>query len=71
MVCVVTLPFDFEGKRRKVLANEALDAIKEYTPDVLVFNNEELRTLYPDLGLLDAFKRVDTQVAEALRKIFM
>lgn len=71
MVCVVTLPFDFEGKRRKVLANEALDAIKEYTPYVLVFNNEELRTLYPDLGLLDAFKRVDTQVAEALRKMFM
>ena len=64
MVCVVTLPFDFEGKRRKVLANEALDAIKEYTPYVLVFNNEELRTQYPDLGLLDAFKRVDTQVAE-------
>ena len=71
MVCVVTLPFDFEGKTRKVLANEALDAIKECTPDVLVFDNNELNTLYPDLGILDAFKRVDTQVAEALRKMFM
>lgn len=70
-VCVVTLPFDFEGTRRKVLANEALDAIKKCTPDVLVFDNNELNTLYPDLGILDAFKRVDTQVAEALRKMFM
>lgn len=59
------------GTRRKVLANEALDAIKECTLDVLVFDNNELNTLYPDLGVLDAFKRIDTQVAEALRKMFM
>ena len=34
-------------------------------------DNNELNILYPDLGILDAFKRVDTQVAEALRKMFM
>lgn len=70
-VCVVTLPFDFEGARRKVLAKKALDAIKECTPKVQVFDNEDLNKKYPDLGVLDAFKKVDMQMAAALRKIFI
>ena len=49
-------------------AHEALDELKECTPDVLVFENERLRTQYPDLGFLDAFQKADAQIAEALRE---
>ena len=70
-VCAVTLPFDFEGERCKALANKALQAIKECTPDVQVFNNEELNARHRDLGITDAFKRIDAQVAEALLKMLV
>ena len=43
-------------------------SLKKCTPDVLVFDNEKLKTQYPDLSLLDAFRKADAQVAEALRK---
>ena len=67
-VCIVTTPFHFEGERCNALAREALDELKECTPDVLVFENERLGTQYPDLGFLDAFQKADAQVAEALRE---
>lgn len=70
-VCVVTLPFDFEGERCNALANEALNTIKECTPDVIIFDNKELNTRHQDLDVIDAFKRVDAQVAEALQKMLM
>lgn len=66
--CIVTLPFHFEGEKQMATANEALGELKECTPDVLVFDNEKLKTQYPDLSLLDAFRKADAQVAEALRK---
>lgn len=66
--CIVTLPFHFEGERRMATAHEALDELKECTPDVLVFENERLRTQYPDLGFFDAFQKADAQIAEALRE---
>ena len=71
LVCAVTLPFDFEGTRCNVLANESLGVIKECTPDVLVFDNKELNAKHPDLGIIDAFNMVDKQVAESLRTIFI
>lgn len=66
--CIVTMPFHFEGERRMATAHEALDELKECTPDVRFFDNERLRTQYPDLGFFDAFAKVDAQIAEALRE---
>lgn len=48
--------------------NEKLDKLKACAVDVRVFGNEELKTRYPDLNILDAFRKMDAQVAEALRE---
>ena len=58
-VGIVTIPFRFEGERK---IDQALDGVEEMSKHVdalLVINNERLRAIYPELGLLDAFGKAD------------
>lgn len=42
-VGIVTVPFNFEGKRRRVQAEEGLEQMRQNVDTLLVINNEKLR----------------------------
>lgn len=42
LIGLVTMPFKFEGEKRRQIADEYLEKIKQYTDNVVVFENEEL-----------------------------
>lgn len=68
-VGIVTIPFRFEGERK---IEQALDGVEEMAKNVdalLVINNERLRTIYPDLTVLDAFGKADDTLSVAARSI--
>ena len=68
-VGIVTIPFRFEGKKK---INQALDGVEEMAKHVdalLVINNERLRTIYPDLTVLDAFGKADDTLSVAAKSI--
>ena len=68
-VGIVTIPFRFEGAKK---IDQALDGVEEMAKHVdalLVINNERLREIYPELGVLDAFAKADDTLSIAAKSI--
>lgn len=68
-VGIVTLPFTFEGSRRKRQALEGLEEMKQNVDALIVISNDKLRDLHGDLKLSDAFSRADNILTTAARGI--
>jgi cell division protein FtsZ len=48
-VGIVTIPFGFEGKKRKAQADAGLEALKQNVDTLLVISNDKLREIYGNL----------------------
>ncbi len=68
-VGIVTVPFSFEGKKRKIQADEGLDALKQNVDTLLVISNDKLREIYGNLKVTDAFGHADDILSTAARGI--
>lgn len=68
-VGIVTIPFQFEGKKiiRKALRGVA--SLAEHVDAILVINNEKLKKIYPDFDLPNAFDKSDEVVSNAAKAI--
>jgi cell division protein FtsZ len=68
-VGIVTIPFEWEGDSK---IDQALDGVEEMSKHVdalLVINNEQLRRIYPELEIKDAFKKADDTLNVAAKSI--
>jgi len=68
-VAIVTIPFAFEGKQKKIQALEGVANLSEHVDCILVINNEKLKEIYPDLELSNAFAKADDVLTNAARGI--
>lgn len=68
-VGIVTIPFGFEGKKRKAQADEGLEALKENVDTLLVISNDKLREIYGNLKVTEAFGHADDILATAAKGI--
>lgn len=68
-VGIVTVPFNFEGRKRRIQAEEGLDAMRRNVDTLLVINNERLREVSGNLSIGDAFAEADDILAVAARGI--
>ncbi|MBU2019129.1 MAG: cell division protein FtsZ [Bacteroidetes bacterium] len=68
-VGIVTVPFSFEGKKRRMQAEEGLQAIRENVDTLLVINNEKLREISGNLTIGNAFAQADDVLAIAAKGI--
>ncbi len=68
-VGIVTIPFTFEGKKRKLQADEGLNALKESVDTLLVISNDKLREIYGNLTLKSAFGKADDILTIAAKGI--
>lgn len=68
-VGIVTVPFAFEGRRRRQQAEEGLDAMRRSVDALLIINNERLRELTGNLTLGNAFSQADDVLAVAAKGI--
>lgn len=67
-VSAVTMPFAFEGKQRKKLAEAGLLELKKETDSILVIQNQKLSSIIDrKLGFGEAFEVVDNVLARAVR----
>jgi cell division protein FtsZ len=58
-VAIVTIPFGFEGKRRKTQADEGIEELKKNVDTLLIICNDKLREIYGNLKMTDAFGHAD------------
>jgi len=69
-VSIVTKPFEFEGKRRAKLAKKGLEDLQKECDSIIVIPNDKLLSaMDEDLGITEAFQKVDDILAQAIRGI--
>lgn len=68
-VGIVTIPFSFEGRKRKLQANQGIEELRAHVDTLLVVSNDKLRELHGDLKLSQAFHQADNILTTAAKGI--
>ncbi len=68
-VGIVTIPFAFEGKKRRLQAEAGLEEMKKYVDTLLVIGNDKLREIYGNLKMSEAFAHADDVLTGAAKSI--
>lgn len=69
-IAVVTKPFQFEGKKRNIQAEEGITQLRDIVDTLIVVPNQRLLSLGGrNLSLLEAFKKADDILYQAVKGI--
>ncbi|MBL0128342.1 MAG: cell division protein FtsZ [Flavobacteriales bacterium] len=68
-VGIVTMPFQWEGPKRKMQAMAGIEELRNTVDTLLVINNDRLRDQYGNLSLDSAFMHADNVLTTAARGI--
>ncbi len=69
-VAVVTRPFDFEGSKRKITADEGIVRLKEKVDTLIVVPNQRILTIVDKkTPILEAFKKIDSVLHQGVKGI--
>ncbi|MBK7553120.1 MAG: cell division protein FtsZ [Flavobacteriales bacterium] len=68
-VGIVTMPFSWEGRKRKQQATAGIEELRQAVDTLLVINNEKLRELFGNLNVGEAFIHADNVLTTAARGI--
>jgi cell division protein FtsZ len=68
-VGIVTIPFSFEGKRKRQQAEEGIKNMKQSVDCLLVIANDKLREIYGNLSISNSFGKADDVLTNAAKSI--
>jgi cell division protein FtsZ len=68
-VGIVTLPFNFEGRKRRLQAEKGIEELKKYVDTLLLISNEKLREIHGNLKISEAFGKADDILTTAAKGI--
>lgn len=68
-VGIVTIPFSFEGRKRKVQADAGIEELRKNVDSLLIICNDKLREVHGDLKLSEAFEKADNILTVAAKGI--
>jgi cell division protein FtsZ len=68
-VGIVTIPFSFEGRKRRQQAEEGIRELSENVDTLLVICNDRLRELYGNLSVSEAFAKADNVLTTGAKGI--
>ncbi len=68
-VGIVTVPFTFEGRKRRNQAESGIEKMRKSVDTLLVINNDKLREMFGNLTLVNAFENADDVLAIAAKGI--
>ena len=68
-VGIVTVPFNFEGRKRRQQAEEGMESMRKNVDTLLVINNERLREITGNLTIGNAFSQADDVLTVAAKGI--
>ncbi len=68
-VGIVTVPFMFEGRKRRTQAEDGVERMRQSVDTLLIINNDKLREMFGNLTLGNAFENADDVLATAARGI--
>ncbi len=68
-VAIVTIPFAWEGRKRKQQAEKGIEEIRNHVDTLLVISNDKLREQFGNLSIDDAFAQADNVLTSAAKGI--
>lgn len=68
-VGIVTAPFVFEGKKKKIAAENGIRELQENCDTILVILNDKLREMFGNLTIREAFAKADNVLTTAAKSI--
>lgn len=68
-VGIVTVPFMFEGRKRRTQAEDGVERMRDAVDTLLIINNDKLREMFGNLTLANAFENADDVLATAAKGI--
>ncbi len=68
-VGIVTIPFSFEGRKRKMQAEAGIEELRDNVDSLLIICNDKLREVHGDLKLSEAFEKADSILSVAAKGI--
>lgn len=69
-VAVVTKPFDFEGAKRKIIADDGIQRLREKVDTLIIVPNQKiLQIVDKKTPILEAFKKIDSVLHQGVRGI--
>ena len=68
-VGIVTIPFAFEGRKRRMQADAGIEELRKYVDTLLIISNDRLREQYGNLKLSEAFSKADDILTTAAKGI--
>lgn len=69
-VAVVTKPFDFEGKKKMMVAEKGIAELEQYVDSLITIPNQKLLpVLGPDVSMANAFKAANNVLLDAVQGI--
>ncbi len=68
-VAIVTIPFAFEGRKRRQQAEEGIRELSEHVDTLLIISNDRLRELYGNLSVSEAFAKADNVLSAGAKGI--
>lgn len=66
---IVTIPFLFEGRKRRMQAEAGIQELRKFVDSLLIISNDKLREVHGDLKLTEAFHQADDILTVAARGI--
>src|ERR1700739_422013 len=68
VLVLVAMPFTFEGRRRCAQAAASLQLVREYSDEVICFENDRMAELtLPRMGIHEAFAAADVTISQSIR----
>ncbi|OKL40207.1 cell division protein FtsZ [Pontibacter flavimaris] len=68
-VGIVTAPFAFEGKKKKIAAENGVKELSDNCDTILVILNDKLREMFGNLTIREAFAKADNVLTTAAKSI--
>ena len=68
-VGIVTIPFKWEGDPKIDQALDGVEEMSQHVDALLVINNEQLSQIYPDLTVMNGFRKADDTLTVAAKSI--
>lgn len=68
-VGIVTYPFTWEGRRRRLQADQGLEEMRKSVDTLLIINNNKIREIYGNQQMKEAFNNADDVLATAAKSI--
>ncbi len=70
VVGVVTIPFNYEGRKRMRMATQGIEELKQHVDSLIIIPNEKLLSVYGDISMSEAYKKADDVLCTSVRSIF-